>query len=51
MTSHQILVFGITPKVQVGRFVKLLNIFTRDYFGDGSWVDFHYARGEHGGFF
>jgi hypothetical protein len=35
----------------VGRFVKKLNDFARDYFGDGLWVDFHYAMGEHGGSF
>ncbi len=35
----------------MGRFVELLNILTRDYFGDRSWVDFHYGRGEWGGCF
>jgi hypothetical protein len=35
----------------VGIFLKVLNNFARDYFVHGSWVDFHYARGEHGGFF
>jgi hypothetical protein len=35
----------------VGRFVKVLNNFAKDYFDDGSWVDFLYARGERRGFF
>ncbi len=35
----------------MGKFLKKLNNFAKDYFGDGSWVDFHYAREEHGGSF
>ncbi len=34
--------------VQVGRFVKVLNNFARDQFGDGPWADFHYAKGNMG---
>jgi hypothetical protein len=29
----------------MGKFVKQLNSFTWDYFGDGPWHDFYYARG------
>ncbi len=35
----------------MGKFVKKLNSFTWDYFGDGPWDDFYYARGAHEGYF
>ncbi len=35
----------------MGIFVKVLNNFTRAKFGDGPWVEFHYAKGKHAGYF